>query len=191
MSTINRFLIAGLLFSGSAAMAASGQKMGFALGVEPIIGYEQVQKVAPTPHTTSRLTYGVRITAGIPLLAAEAEYTIGQNTEAFPAADLTIKDKSDAIKVGLRTGLNLSSIVRLTGRGGVRAQKNIHTETTSTTNTVTTQPLTYDPYGGAGLRVRLTPKITGSAEVVAIFTDWPHMDKNEYQTTAGFEVSFP
>src|SRR5687767_3267052 len=75
----------------------------FGLGIEPIIGYERVQKVLPTQHTKDRLIYGARLTLGIPLLSAEAEFTRGTDTENFPSDDLTIKDTDDKLKLGLRS----------------------------------------------------------------------------------------
>jgi hypothetical protein len=161
------------------------------LQVEPIVGYERVQKLVPTAHTKSRLIYGARLIAGLPLLSAEAELTRGTDDESFPDQGLTTKDTADKLKLGLRSGFGMGMLLRFTARGGVQATRNRHEETTGGVTTSALEPTRYKPYAGAGLRARLAPKITASAEAVVVFNDINDLKQNEYQTTAGFAIRFP
>src|SRR5690348_14163745 len=74
-----------------------------AINFEPIVGYEQIQQVMPTPHFVTRLIYGGRITAGLPLISAEGEYTHGMMTESIQGGSQT--NTGDRAKVGLRSGI--------------------------------------------------------------------------------------
>lgn len=172
-----------------ALFAAPAFGAGFNLDLEPLIGYERVQKFVPTAHTTDRMVYGARMTAGLPLLALEAQYTKAKDTETF--TDLTVTDDTQKAKVGVRAGIQMGGLLRLTVRGGVQAKQNIHTETPDGgTASRETEPIAYDPYAGGGLRIALGSKIAFTAEVVAVFADWPDMNKNEYETTAGLTIAF-
>lgn len=44
------------------------------VGVEPIVGYERVQMLVPTPHIKDRLVYGLRSIYEFTVLSAEAKY---------------------------------------------------------------------------------------------------------------------
>ncbi|MBS1985844.1 MAG: hypothetical protein JST16_16920 [Bdellovibrionales bacterium] len=157
----------------------------------PIIGYERVQKLVPDPHSTDRLTYGARLTLGVPLLAIEAEYTQGRDTETFTSQDLVITDTAQKARVGLRSGLG-GSLLRIIGRGGVQAKQNHHVEAVGGTTTVDKhEPVSYKPYAGAGLRMGLSARMSVSVEVVAVFNKWPDMKKNDYETTAGLNIRIP
>jgi hypothetical protein len=183
------FLKKASLFSVPFLLATGvAQAQPFQLGIEPIVGYEMVQKVLPTQHRTSRLTYGARVTAGILLISGELEYTRAQDTETFTAPARTTTDTTDKLKLGLRSSHSLGSLLLLTARGGVQAQQNKHED--SITGTSFT-PVTYDPYAGAELGVRLTSKIRGFAGLVVVIHDINNMVANEYQTTAGFSISVP
>ena len=119
---MTRFIIvfvAGFLLSTGTAYASSTG--GFGIGLEPVVGYERVQKLVPTAHTSDRLVYGARLTLGVPLLSVEAEYLRGTDTEAFPSNDLTTIDTDDKIKVGLRSRLALGSLLSFTLRAGGQA----------------------------------------------------------------------
>lgn len=179
-----------LTLSSLSTAAVSKDKLG--IGIEPIVGYERVQKLIPTPHFTQRIIYGARLTAGVLLFAAEAEYLRGTDSEYFSTTNLTVTDTADKAKLGVRSSLGLGNFVRVTGRGGVQATQNKHEEKVGTVTTVsTTEALKYAPYAGAGLRVALSSKISLTGEVVAVFTDTSHLENTEYQATAGFVVRFP
>lgn len=186
MKNFRLLSIASFLMISVTAEARGGS--GLQIGLEPIIGYERVQKLVPTTHTTDRLLYGARITAGFKLLSLEAQYTTAKDTESFSNPDLTVTDTGQKAKVGLRSTLG-SGMMKLVARGGVQGFQTRHQESSGGVSTVdTTVPLVYKPYGGAGLKFRLSSQISFTAEVVAIFKKFPDMNQNEYETTAGFEI---
>lgn len=158
---------------------------------EPVIGFERVQKLAPTPHASNRLVYGVRGTAGIPLLSAEAELTRGQDSEYYPTLGRDIKDTDDKLKLGLRSGYALTQLLSVHGRAGGQAKRNTHEETSGGVTTKTSNGLEYDPYAGAGMRFALGSNVSFSADVTVVFNDLKRLSQNDYQTTAGFQIRFP
>jgi hypothetical protein len=164
---------------------------GFGFTVEPIIGFDRVQKLVPNPHTKNRLIYGARATAGILLISAEGEYTRGQDDESYSDLDLTVKEQADKAKLGIRSGFKLGPVVTFNLRAGGQATKGKRDETRGGVTTTYSQDLEVDPYAGAGLRGRLSNKLSASAEVVAVVTDTSDLSKNEYQTTAGFSIHLP
>src|SRR6185503_13887742 len=129
--------------------------------------------------------YGARVRGGVPLVAVEAEYTRGTDTEDFPADSLQTKDSADKLKLGLRSGFRLSSLLGASARAGVQASQNTHEETRSSVTSSVIEPVKYKPYAGAGLDFNLSSKIT------VVFNDIHDLGQNEYQTTAGFAVRFP
>lgn len=161
------------------------------VGLEPIIGYERVQLIAPTPHTKDRLVYGARATYGFSFLSAEAEYLHGYSSESFILDNLTTKDTSEKLKLGLRSSLNLVGLLTLYGRLGAQASKNRHEEVVAGISTTTDDPIKYHPYAGAGLRLRLGKNLKATGDLTTVFHDFPNMNQNEYQITAGFVVQVP
>ena len=181
------YVFTGLMFF-SLAQGPDAVAAPITLGIEPIIGYERVQKLQPTQHMTNRLMYGARITAGIPLVAAEAEVTRGDDTESFPAQDLTIRDTDDKVKLGLRSSLRLSSLLSFQARAGGQAKRNTHEVTTAGQTEKTVGAIVYKPYAGLGLTSRLGHLFALSGGVTVVFNDFPRMAGNEYQTTLGFNI---
>lgn len=156
--------------------------------ISPIVGYERVQKFEPTPHTKSRLIYGLRASYGPPIFAAEAEVTRGSDDESFPDQDLTIEETATNAMLGLRSSFNISSALRWYIRGGGHARKR---EITRTQDGVTTEqdPAVYlSPYAGSGLNINLFNKLTLNAGITVIFTGEPKGSDYEYQTTLGFGI---
>jgi hypothetical protein len=159
------------------------------LGIEPIIGYERVQQLLPTKHTSNQLIYGARVIAGLLLISAESEYTHGTSTETY--TDMTQTYTADRLKLGLRSGFGLGSLIRFSARGGVQASQTKTDQTVDGVTVTTKDTIRYNPYAGAGLRLRLTSKVTASAEVVAVFRNLTYLQDTEYQTTAGFAIRLP
>jgi hypothetical protein len=184
-------LSVGILGLSVLTRSVEAAPMGFAFTVEPIIGFDRVQKFLPTPHTKNRLVYGARATAGILLISGEAEYTRGQDDESFPDQDLAIKESADKAKLGIRSGIGLGPIMTFNLRAGGQATKGSREETRAGVTSTFSQDLEIDPYAGAGLRGKLSNKLSASAEVVAVITDTSDLSKNEYQTTAGFSIHLP
>lgn len=188
------FLRCALIFSivlPSAAFAAR-KSGGLSLGLEPIIGYERVQKLVPTEHTNDRLVYGARLTLGFPLLSLEGEYTQSKDTETFTDQGLVVKDSAQKLKVGLRSTVSLTMALKAFARGGMQATRNEHTEETNGVQTAySKEPERWDPYAGAGFKVAIGRKLSLTGDVVAVFKQWPNMKKNEYLTSVGFEIKVP
>lgn len=159
---------------------------GFGLDVQPIFGYERVQKLYPTAHQVSRLMFGARASIGVPLIAAELEYTRGNDTETI--AGQTIDETDDRVKLGIRSRVSLGSLFFLSARAGGQAKKTTRSVTQAGTTTITNVPLTYHPYAGASVGARLGSLFMLEGGVTVIFTSFPDMSGNEYQGTLGFNV---
>lgn len=178
-----------LLFFPFTPLFAKGGLLS--LEIEPIVGYEHIQKLVPYRHTKERIVYGARVLAGIPLISAEAELTRGTDTELFPDRGLATKDTTDKAKLGLRATFRLIGVVYGFGRAGGQASKNRHEETRAGVTTVTEEPIYLKPYVGAGLRARLTHHFRFDADFTVIFHDTHNWKYYEYQTSAGFAIVFP
>jgi hypothetical protein len=161
------------------------------VSVEPIIGYERVQKLVPQRHTRDRLTYGARARAGIPAISAELEYTRAEDTEDFSNQPLTrVKDQDDRLKLGIVSSYSLSTLLSFQARAGGQASRGHHEETVSGATSATDRKLEYNPYAGGGLTARLGDTLDLSAGITVVFHEFPDMSKNDYQTTLGFSVKF-
>lgn len=174
-----------------AGWISSAQAEVLSFAIEPIVGYERVQKVKPTAHTRNRMNYGARVRVGIPLVSLEAEGIRGQDEESYPDQDLTIKDMDDKIRLGIRSSLRMTSLLSLWVRGGGQAKRNTHEETTGGVTTQEVGQFVYKPYAGLGLSSRLGRNFELSGGITVVFNDFPRMAQNEYDTTLGFSVRLP
>lgn len=179
-----------LLFS-VLILSTSAHASLFKLTIEPIVGFERVQKLIPTAHKVDRMLYGARFSLGIPLLAIEAQATRGTDSETFTSPAMSVKDTDDRLKLGLRSSLRLGPILMLIARGGGQAKRTIHEETVSGVTSRTIPPIKYRPYAGLGLTSRLGSAFALSGGITAVFNNFPHMKDNDYETTLGFTVSLP
>lgn len=171
-----------LLTSTTSALAKSTFTAG------PIVGYERVQKISPTPHTKSRLVYGLKALYGIPILSAEAELTQGKDTESFPEQDLTIDESVINAKLGIRSHIIRSKFITTYLRAGGHARKS-EIERTEAGVTTTSEPaIRISPYAGAGLSINIFNKVRANLGLTAIFTGHPRGSDREYQTTLGFSI---
>lgn len=159
--------------------------------IEPIVGYERVQKLVPDKHTVDRLHYGARLSLGVLFLTAEATYIRANDTEEFPSQNLTVKDTTDKAQLGLRGSFKLIGVIRASARAGGQASQNTHEETRNGVYTKEVETIKVHPYAGAGLIVQLGRLFLFKSDVTTVFTKWPDMNYNEYQVTAGFAVKFP
>lgn len=183
-----RFLVLCVAFV-SPSLFAKGTS-NFGLGIEPIVGYERSQQLFPTPHTKDRLAYGARATLGLLLFSVEAEYLRATSSETFTNPDASSTDQSDIAKLGLRSVISIAPISFVLRAGG-QAKQTKYSHTIGGVTTDGTDAWVYKPYAGAGVRVRLSPKIALVADVVAVIIDVKNMNSNEYQATAGFSVRIP
>lgn len=169
--------------------AAPAKADFFALRIEPLVGYEQTTLVLPTQHTARRLIYGGRATFGVILLSGEVEYTRGTNQETYPTLSQTVT--ADALKLGIRSGFSLGRLLSFFLRAGGIATQSRYEQTSSGVTTVTTLPVKYSPYAGAGFRASLIGKLALHADVVAVFSDLNNLSNTGYQATAGFTIRLP
>lgn len=185
------FKLATLATALGAAQLARAEVAGLSYHIEPIVGFERAQKIAPTPHVKGRLIYGARAVAGYQILSAELEVTRASDNEAFPAENLTISETSEKAKLGLRSGVGLGPLLTAFARAGAQAGRSTRDETIGAVSTRFNEGPSYHPYAGAGAAVHLAPKISASADVTAVFTDFKDLSRTEFETTAGFSVAFP
>jgi hypothetical protein len=184
-------LLALPLFVAAEAEAIGGRDLGFGFRLEPIIGFEHVQKLAPSPHVKNRLIYGARIIGGTPRLAGELEYTRGTDRELYPESDLSITETADRGKLGLRSGYDLGEIFRFHLRAGGQLSRVRRDRTQGGVTSRDWDEPDLSPYAGAGISVRLADALDASAELVVVVRDFGDLSQNEYQTTAGFQVRVP
>lgn len=187
MSRLALLFVAAVLCAFSIT-ARARSSIGFSL--EPIIGYDRVQKLTPTAHTTDRLVYGGRLIVGVPLLSVEVEYTRGTDHEDFPTSGLSTKDTADKGKLGVRSSIGLGKLFSFIARAGAQGSRTVHESTSAGVTTRTETPIEYDPYAGAGLRIRFgrRSQISLAADLTAVITDTSDLSKNEYLLTSGFAV---
>lgn len=157
--------------------------------LEPIVGYQRSQRLVPNPHTHDHLVYGARFTAGLLLFSVEGEYTRGTDSETFPT--MSTKDTTDQARLGLRSTFRLLGFVHLFVRAGGQARRNVHEETISGVTTSVTEPIRYNPYAGAGLRVNLASHFSLTGDLTTTFRNFPSMNDNEYMTTLSLAIDIP
>lgn len=157
--------------------------------VEPIVGYEFFQNPLPTPHLTSRLLYGARATAGYRILSGEGEYTYATSSETFATQDTT--DSTEKLKIGLRSGYALGSVLGVTVRAGAQAALNRHTDVFPDGSTSSfTQPIDVKPYAGLDFDASLSGHLAATLGLLVVFHDLNDLSQNEYQLSGGVALRF-
>lgn len=150
--------------------------------ISPIVGYETVFRVYPKPHSLTHVIYGARLTAGIDVISAEAEYTKGTDTENYTVAPEEIKTNEEKLKLGVRSTYRFNELLFVTGRFGGQATKTTRQETSAGVTTSTDEPIKYDPYAGAHVGISLGP-VSVAIGATAIIRDVNDMTKNDVQHT--------
>lgn len=189
MATTGGLRIVPLALLVASTMPQAAYADPLEISIEPLVGYEQVQIVLPTPHTTTRLFYGATATVGVMMIAGEVQYTHATNTEIYPT--LTQINTGDRLKVGARSGFKLGPLFTLFVRAGVEAAQEKFEQTSGGITTTTVNPVTYRPYAGAGARASLANKLFATANVTAVITDINNLALTEFQASAGFGVRLP
>jgi hypothetical protein len=159
------------------------------LTLEPILGYERVQKIEPTARTTNRFYYGVRASYGIPLLSAEGELTRAQESENFPEQDLKIDETSTTLMLGLRSNFNHRGMIGAYLRAGGHARKSEIEKIEDGVKTSDDPSVRLSPYAGAGLNFRLASYFRLNAGITVVFTGEPKGSDKEYRTSLGFSIN--
>lgn len=161
------------------------------LTISPIIGVERVQKFEPTATMKTRTIFGARALYKLPVAAAEAEYTHGQDSSYDATTTTSYKDVADKVKLGLRGSFSMGSYLSSYLRGGAQAKQSKLTKTvdgaSSTTNTTTK----VNPYVGTGLAIHLFQAFSLNADVTAVYTPTatPGLSDYEIQPSIGFSIS--
>jgi hypothetical protein len=149
--------------------------------IEPVIGYQSLQRTYPFDHKQGMLTYGLRVVVGTYRLAGEGEFQYGSATENFSNPTVTDNTSFIQARVGARTIVpvieQLSLIFRL-GMEGFHYSNEISNATT----TITDSPAwKFEPYLGAGVNFFLFKSLSLSVEeVYVIDTSW--------ETSFGFRL---
>ena len=192
LSRHSKLVIAPALLCASLVCPLAEAAEPAKLGVEPLIGYERVQRVTPSPQIKMRLFSGVRLTYGIPRLSAEAEYIRGTDSDTLPELSQTTSTTDDRLKFGARSSYRLASLLSTWLRLGVQASRTTREVTTGSSSVKTVGQPEYDPYAGAGLNFGLSDKISLDAGVTVVFKNFPDSwDQNDYQASLGFRVRVP
>lgn len=189
MKTIQYSLLAVLLFPSLALAQNFGKVSTENLTIEPIVGYERVQKIEPTARTTNRFYYGVRGSYGVPLLSAEAEITRANESETLSDPDLKIEENSTTLMLGLRSNFNHQGMIGAYLRAGGHARKSEIEQTQDGVKTSDDPAVRLSPYAGAGLNLRLARYFSLNAGVTVVFTGEPKGSDKEYRTSLGFRIN--
>lgn len=168
---------------------AAPSMTGVSVSLEPIVGYELQRKEDPT-RTKLVLTYGARVVAGYKILSGELEYTQGKSEDRYPDTATEIEEKSQNVRLGVRSTFTLASMLDWYLRGGAEAQKRHITRTVAGVVSERDAPSKVYPYLGTGLSIRLGSQIALNASVLATLKDTNDLKKNEYTTAFGINVNF-
>ena len=178
-------LAAGLILISADSFALTAADLN--LKVEPIVGYEFFQNQIPTRHLTSRLLYGARATGGYRVISGEAEYTYATSNETFATQDTT--DSTEKLKIGLRSGYAVGSVIAAAVRVGAQASLNKHTDVFSDGSTSSfTQPIDTKPYAGLDFEANLSGHLAATLGLLVVFHDLNDLSQNEYQISGGIAL---
>lgn len=153
----------------------------------PIISYQTVHKVVPTPRVSNELSYGLSATYGLSILSAEAEVTQSKEDKFFSATSTQYSDKTNRAKLGIRTAFH-AQFIRFFMRGGIQAKQSEISTTVSGVSTTSKPDISYDPYAGAGLGIQFLHMFRLNAGYTAVFHDKPNEGDIDSQYTLGFSL---
>ncbi|PIP91234.1 MAG: hypothetical protein COW01_06175 [Bdellovibrionales bacterium CG12_big_fil_rev_8_21_14_0_65_38_15] len=185
MKMIMLFLL--FIFVSLPAWSQSGPTPGY-LKIEPVVGFESVQKIEPTPHSKTRFIYGIRMNYGPPILSAEAEVTQGKDKENFPDRNLALEETVTNAMLGVRSSFHFGNFMQWYLRLGGHGRKSEFIRTENSISTTREPALYLSPYAGTGLNINLLNAFSLNAGYTVIFTGKPKGSDREYQTTLGFSV---
>ncbi len=188
---ILRTFLAMLLIAFTSSAHAAGYlnlSSDPALHVMPIAGYETVFRDTPSPHTSTRVIYGLRVTYGIPAISGEGEYTRGNDIENYSTAPEQIRNEDEELKIGLTSSYHPIDIFFVNVRAGGQASQGTREVTSGGVKTTTTKDLEINPYAGAGLGFHLGSFVTLSATSTVVFRDYKEMKKNDLQNMVALSV---
>lgn len=160
------------------------------LTITPIVGFEKVQRVLPTPTMKTRTVFGARALYRLPITSLEAEYTHGDDTSTDVATSTTYKFVDDKLRVGIRGDFDMASFLSWNLSGGMQMKQTKTTRTVSGTSSTSSTSTTTDPYVGTGLSLHILNAFSLNADVTAVYTptDDPALDDYEIRPTLGFSI---
>ncbi len=176
------------IYSVSHASAYLNLSSDPALRVMPIAGYETIFRDTPSPHTKTRVVYGLRVTYGIPAVSGEAEYTIGNDVENYTIAPERIRNEDERLKIGITSMYHPISFAFVNLRAGGQASRGTEEVTSGGVTTKTVKELEVHPYAGAGLGVHFGSFLTLSASSTMVFRDYKDMKKNDVQNMVALSI---
>jgi hypothetical protein len=142
--------------------------------IEPVIGYQSLQRDYPIEHKEGMLTYGGRVVVGTYRLAGEFEMQYGSASETFaaPTAVATTSTLLQA-RLGARTIVPLIQELHLVFRAGMQGFHYSNEVTIGTTTTTDSPAWQFKPYVGAGVILYMFKALSLSVEeVYVVDTSW-------------------
>lgn len=153
----------------------------FHLLLEPVIGYQIIERSYPYNHTTGMLLFGGRLVLGSQRLAGEFLYTHGSSSETFSNPQQTVETTRDAFRAGPRTIVPLEQWVSLIFRAGMQGYKDEFSIRSASGTVTSTSGWKYNPYTGVGLILRVFSGLTLDLSGTYIFN-------GDIETSAGFRL---
>lgn len=186
---MNKILLAGAMIATSFSLVAAERDN---LKITPIVGFERVQRFTPTPHMKTRGIIGVGAVYKLPVGAAEAEYTHGEDISKEVSSGTSYEQSDDKVKLGLRGTASLGSFLSTYLRGGAQAKKSQVTSTTTSGTTTKNSTTKVNPYVGTGLNFHLLQFVSLNADVTAVYTptSTPGLSDYEIQPSLGLSIRF-
>jgi hypothetical protein len=185
-----KIILALCLTIGMASTYASSERSN--LSISPIIGFERVQQMLPTPTMKTRAIFGAQALYKLPVAALEAEYTHGQNTNDDAGTNTSYKYTDDKLKLGLRGGFGIGQFLSSHLSGGAQATQSKVTKTVNSTTSTSETTTKVNPYVGTGIAVHLLNTFTLSADITVVYkpTSTQGLSDFEYQPALGIGISF-
>ena len=150
--------------------------------LEPVLGYEFLQRSYPNTHTEGMFFYGARAVAGSQMIAGELLYTHGSASESFATPTLLTADSTrDLIRIGPRTLIPLDHWIKLLVRLGEQASHDSFTYTSSTGSYQDSPKWEFHPYVGGGLIFHFIPELSLDFEGTYILN-------GDFEAGIGFRV---
>jgi hypothetical protein len=161
---------------------------GSSLTIGPIIGYEKIHRYAPVERSVDRLTYGLRLVYGVPLLSVEAQLTQAKDTEDLPSYSLKVEEKATTGMLGVKSSFEiLQQSLSWYLRGGAHGSKREVTKTQNGVITTENPGVKVSPYAGTGLNINIMNKVRLDAGITVVFPK-SSGEKNDYLGTLGFSI---
>lgn len=162
---------------------------GAGYSIEPLYGFETIYRSSPRSYIKSRAIYGLRLTAGKPLLSGELEYARASDTENYSTAPEKIYYQDDKYKVGITSTAYLGKHFFMAGRAGAQATEGIQEETSGGVKTTKEKGLQINPYAGVKLGIQFGV-VRINAGSTMVFNDYKDFSKNELQHSVSLGIGY-